>query len=326
MTTKRTPSANFALLRQQAEEHLGATPQKYPAFSSSPDEMQRIIHELAVYQIELEMQQDELLQARVELEESLDSYTQLYDFAPLGYLTLERDGTIRKANLAGSKLLGVNRARLKGDRLGRFIAAESLVAFNTMLERLFSTREHGSCEAMLMRDGASTSSEDPFVSSTVEVLHSHTVRIDAVVSNNGQECQVVLSDISMQKHVERENKALLARLIQARRAESIEEPSGSLLRNFNHQLLDKVIHARIRFAALSYLYAVEQASFVEIKKQIKTTDGNLSVHMRMLEFAEYISCDKDMQDGKPQSMYRLTPKGQDALTSYKECLTIFLFN
>lgn len=64
MTTKRTPSANFALLRQQAEEHLGATPQKYPAFSSSPDEMQRIIHELAVYQIELEMQQDELLQRK----------------------------------------------------------------------------------------------------------------------------------------------------------------------------------------------------------------------------------------------------------------------
>ena len=133
-----------------------------------------------------------------------------------------------------------------------------------------------------------------------------------------------MSDISMQKHVERENKALLARLIQARRAESIEEPSGSLLRNFNHQLLDKVIHARIRFAALSYLYAVEQASFVEIKKQIKTTDGNLSVHMRMLESAEYISCDREIQDRKPQTIYSITPKGHDAFFRYKASLRAFL--
>ena len=90
MTKKRTSSADFALLRQQAEEHLNATPQKNHAFSTSPADMQRIIHELAVYQIELEMQQDELLQARAELEESLDCYTELYDFAPLGYLTLDR--------------------------------------------------------------------------------------------------------------------------------------------------------------------------------------------------------------------------------------------
>jgi len=322
----KAASKNFTEMRKQAEEHLKKGVKHIPKLSASHEEMQRILHELAVYQIELEMQQDELLQARAELEESLDCYTQLYDFAPLGYLTLDREGTIRKANLAGSKLLGVNRSRLKGDRLGRFISVESLAGFNAMLERAFSTREQGFCEAMLQRDGASSSSADPFVSSNVAVLHSHTVRIDATVSNDGQECQVVLSDISMQKQIERENKTLLDRLIQARRAEFIGEPSGSALRNFNHQLLDKVIHARIRFAALSYLYAVEQASFVEIKKQIKTTDGNLSVHLRMLESAEYISCDKDVQDGKQQSNYRLTPKGQDALISYKECLTIFFFN
>jgi len=322
MTKKRVPSADLIGLRQQAEEHFNAIPHKHPAFSSSPDEMQRVIHELAVYQIELEMQQDELLQARAELEESLDCYTELYDFAPLGYLTLDREGTIRKANLAGSKLLGVNRSRLKGQRLARFLALESLPVFNAMLERVFRTREHGSCEAVLQLDGASSS--DPVISSNATVLHSHTVHIDAVVSNDGQQYQVVLSDISMQKQVELDNKALLARLIQTRRAESIDQSSGSALRNFNHQLLDKVIHARIRFAALSYLYAVEQASFVEIKKQIQTTDGNLSIHLRMLESADYISCDKNILEGKPQSIYRITQNGHDALINYKECLTCFL--
>jgi len=321
MTKKRTSSADFALLRHQAEKHLGATPEKHPAFSTSPAEMQRIIHELAVYQIELEMQQDELLKARAELEESLDCYTALYDFAPLGYLTLDREGTIRKANLAGSRLLCVNRSRLKGDRLARFIAEESLTAFNTMLVRVLSTREHGSCEAVLQLDEAAA---DPFLSSNGAVLQSRTVRIDTVVSNDGQECQVVLSDISMQKQIERENNALLARLIQTRKTESLDRPGGSAFRSFNHQLLDKVVHSRIRFAALSYLYTVEQASFVEIKKQIKTTDGNLSVHLRMLESADYLICDKNIQDGKPQSTYRITAKGHDALVSYKQCLTFFL--
>ncbi|MEI6651946.1 MAG: transcriptional regulator [Chlorobiaceae bacterium] len=261
---------------------------------------------------------------RVELEESLDCYTQLYDFEPLGYLTLDREGTILKVNLNGATLLGVNRSRLKGDRLGQFIAEKSLAAFNTMLEQVFSNRERGSCEAVLLRDGSSPSSADPFVSSNINVLQRHTVRIDAVVGNDGQECQVVLSDISMQKQIERENKALLDRLIKARRAESIGEPDGSAVRSFNHLLLDKVIHSKIRSAVLCYLFTVEQASFVEIKKQVKTTDGNLSVHMRMLEFAEYISFDKDVKEHKVQTIYRITQKGRDALISYKENLSAFL--
>ncbi len=140
-----------------------------------------------------------------------------------------------------------------GDRLGRFIAAEDLPVFNAMLERVFSTRDHGSCEVILLSDGT-FSSADPFVSRNTEVLHRRTVRIDATVSNDGQECRAVLSDISMQKQVEREHKALMASLIQARRKESIDRPDASGAHpDFNHQLLDKVIHSRIRFAALSYL-------------------------------------------------------------------------
>lgn len=323
MTKKKTSSADYALLRHQAEEHLKVTQQNNLAFSSSPEEMQRIIHELSVYQIELEMQQDELLQARAELEESLDCYTELYDFAPLGYLTLDREGTILKVNLTGSKLLGINRSGLKGDRFGRFVATEELPIFNALLHKVFNTRDHAFCEVMLQSDEASSSLAD-LLSSNADVLHNRTLRIDAVVSNDGQECQVILLDISMQKQIERENKALLDRLIQARRAESTGEPGGSDFHNYNHQLLDKVIHSRIRFAVLCFLLKVDQASFVEIKKQIITTDGNLSVHTRMLESAGYLSCDKSVKERKPQTIYRITEKGHAALKSYKECLWAFL--
>jgi PAS domain-containing protein len=323
MTRKRTPLADFTILRRQAEAQLNARQKKQIDVSSSPDEMQRIIHELAVYQIELEMQQDELLQTRVELEESLDCYTELYDFAPLGYLTLDREGVIRKVNLSASKLLGIERSRLMGDRLGWFIVPEDLPLYNAMLERVFSTRDHASCEVLLQHD-ATSSSPDPFVSDSKDVLRSRTVRIDAVVSNDGQECRAVVSDISMQKQIERENKALVASLIQARRAKSIGSPNSDDPADFNHQMLDKVIHSRIRLAALSYLYTVEHACFVEIKKQVRTTDGNLSVHMRMLESAEYVSCDKDVQARKPQTVYCITPQGHEAFIRYKESLGTFL--
>jgi len=86
---------------------------------------------------------------------------------------------------------------------------------------------------------------------------------------------------------------------------------------YDHQLLDKVIHARIRFAALAYLYAVNQASFVEIRDQIRATDGNLSVHMRKLESAGYISCDKEFQSRKPQTNYSITSLGREALQQYR---------
>ncbi|MCF8382901.1 MAG: transcriptional regulator [Chlorobium sp.] len=93
--------------------------------------------------------------------------------------------------------------------------------------------------------------------------------------------------------------------------------------NYDHQLLDKVIHARIRFAALAYLHAARQASFVEIRDQIRATDGNLSVHMRKLESAGYISCDKEFQARKPQTIYSITPAGKEAFSNYKNHLGSF---
>jgi PAS domain-containing protein len=67
---------------------------------------------LEVHQIELEMQNEELQEAREAMEALLEKYTDLYDFAPVGYLTLDREGIIREANLAGASLLGIARSAL----------------------------------------------------------------------------------------------------------------------------------------------------------------------------------------------------------------------
>lgn len=91
-------------LRRQAEERLNATGPE-TAHPLTGEEVQRLYHELQVHQIELEMQNAELRQSRNEVEEALEKYTDLYDFAPVGYFTLALDTRIHAVNLAGAGLL-----------------------------------------------------------------------------------------------------------------------------------------------------------------------------------------------------------------------------
>jgi PAS domain S-box-containing protein len=98
-----------------------------------------LLHELQVHQIELEMQNAELHQARDELEVALENYTDLYDFAPSAYFTLDATGTILQANLTGAMLVGIERSCLVGQSFGRLVSAEFRPAFNEFLERVFSS-------------------------------------------------------------------------------------------------------------------------------------------------------------------------------------------
>ncbi len=157
--------------------------------TSSPEEMLRLIHELAVHQMELEMQQQELIQSREELEKSLHRYTNLYDFAPVGYLTLALDGKIMEINLTAAKILDVVRSRLHGKRLQNFIAHKDYRTFTALLDRALSGIEPTFCEVEL-------SVQDN------ETLGRKTVRIEAVTSDDGKEFRTILTDISRQKKME----------------------------------------------------------------------------------------------------------------------------
>src|SRR5271157_1335308 len=99
-------------LRKRAETILSQKPQdlrKVPI-----EDMRRLIHELDVHQIELDMQNEELRRQQVESNESKDRYRSLYDFAPIGYFTFDPDGKIAEVNLTGARLLGLPRSRLIG--------------------------------------------------------------------------------------------------------------------------------------------------------------------------------------------------------------------
>ena len=80
--------------------------------------------------------------------------------------------------------------------------------------------------------------------------------------------------------------------------------------------LDRLIHERLRLGIVSALAVNAQLSFSDLKRLLNTTDGNLSVHARKLEDAQYISCDKSFDGRVPRSDYRLTPSGRRALEKY----------
>ncbi|MBU4262035.1 MAG: PAS domain-containing protein [Proteobacteria bacterium] len=144
-------SAATELRRQAAEEQLRTkTATLHPP--RSEEELQRLVHELEVHQIELEMQNAELLQARDELEVSRNTYAELYDFAPVGYFTFDTHGLIREVNLTGAQLLGRERGLLTNTPLSSFITdADGREIFSSHLGNVLQRQGMQRCEISLTR-------------------------------------------------------------------------------------------------------------------------------------------------------------------------------
>ena len=187
--------------RTLSEEHLKqqnlGTGVSALSTASSPEEMLRLVHELKVHQIELEMQQQELARTGSELEDTLSLYTELYDFAPVGYLTLGRDSKIQLANLTATRLLGVDRSRLQGMWLKTLVVPEDHRVLDALLDNVFTKKETGICEVKLFADAAQ-------LSKASETPSGRIVRINAAISETEDACRVILSDISEQKNAEHE--------------------------------------------------------------------------------------------------------------------------
>ncbi|MGE5847301.1 MAG: winged helix-turn-helix domain-containing protein [Ignavibacteria bacterium] len=89
---------------------------------------------------------------------------------------------------------------------------------------------------------------------------------------------------------------------------------------FDYQHLDDLIHSRIRLAVMALLITVDEADFVFIKEKVNATDGNLSVHLKKLEDAGYITVKKEFINRKPKTMYSLTKTGKKAFEAYLDQL------
>jgi len=106
----------------------------------------KLLHELQVHQVELAMQHEQMEQSRAEVAESLERYIERFDFAPVGYFTLEPDGGIIEGNLAAADLFAVDRAELPGRSIESLVAADSRDTLRALLDRLRKNGPSETCE------------------------------------------------------------------------------------------------------------------------------------------------------------------------------------
>ena len=165
----------------------------------TPEEVQRLLHELQVYQTEMEMQNDKLRRTQEELETFRSKYVDLFDLAPIGYLTLNEDGLIMEANLRAVLLFGLDRNHLVQQSLSRFVIREDQDIYYQHHKHLILAGERQVCELRMTRQDSS----------------QFWVRLEAIAVEHEREdlrYRVAMSDITEYKFQEDE-RDLTARLI-----------------------------------------------------------------------------------------------------------------
>lgn len=150
MSTTKKPGKNAGKddLRQRAADLLSKKKSE-PSAVLSENEMLRLIHELEIYQVELELQKEEILLAKEAQAHLYSRYIDLYDFSPSGYFALNRKGYIIESNLTGAKMLGKERSYLMNSPFSGFLSFESQNAFGPFLERIYRNRQGDTYEFSL---------------------------------------------------------------------------------------------------------------------------------------------------------------------------------
>lgn len=178
------PIAAKGELRHRAEQHLSETaPQR------SDEPQNRLMHELQVHQIELEMQNEVLREARASAEQALERYAELFDFAPVAYFILGDDGCIHQTNVSGERLLGLERSKITGRFFTDFIACAYRSAFDQFLQQVFVDTHAQHCEMVL----------EPAAS-------SRWVTIEAIADKRNRTCLAAMFDVSERKRNEQQLK------------------------------------------------------------------------------------------------------------------------
>ena len=134
MTSRTVRETNQEPFAARAEQRVTEAEAREPP--RAPDQVVELLHELRVHQVELDMQNEELRRAQGALDAVRAQYFARFELAPVGYVTLGASGSIRDINLRGSMMLGLERSKLTGQPLSRFIVAEDQDAYYLHGKRL----------------------------------------------------------------------------------------------------------------------------------------------------------------------------------------------
>jgi diguanylate cyclase (GGDEF)-like protein/PAS domain S-box-containing protein len=205
MKKENPKSGQAADLRRRAEKRLSK--KKAQALQAmSGEDARALVHELQVHQIELEMQNEELRRAQEEIEASRNKYSDLYDFAPVGYFTFDKKGLIREVNLTGARLLGIERRLLISKPFSLFVDANSQDIFHVHRMEVLKQKTPQTCEVILRRKNSS-------------IFYAQLQSIAAKESEgNALNCRTAVTDITERKRVEealRGSQYLIQRIAEA---------------------------------------------------------------------------------------------------------------
>ncbi len=172
------PRPNPSTLRKRAEARLLQAAVTVP---TTDWDKARLLHELQVHQIELELHNEELRHAYGEADALRERYADIYDFAPVAYFTLDPLGVIVDVNLAGAMLLGIKGSQKIRHRFAAFVSPEHLEAFNHFVDEVLHTNQKMGCETVLTANAQRPET---------------TIRIKAVPDESRRECRMVVMETS----------------------------------------------------------------------------------------------------------------------------------
>lgn len=178
-----------ALLRTKAEK-LQRKNKLKTGSKSSETEMLKLVHELEVHQIELELQNEELILAKEKAEVAAEKYTELYDFAPSGYFTLSQKGVIVELNHMASNMIGKERSHCVSSSLVFYISDDTKPVFNRFLENIFISKAKESCDVTI-----SENKNTPLY-----------VTLTGIAADNGNQCFITAVDITDRRLAEAKEK------------------------------------------------------------------------------------------------------------------------
>jgi len=188
MKQPKLPKETYRDLHQRAEELLKSY-KPVSEFDSSTSEILKLIHELEVQKVELVMQNDELIHAKLQSEQLANKYAELYDFAPTGYFTLSKKGIISELNLRAALMLERNRSDVLNTPLSRYIHHRSIPDYLDFLNQVMESKDSLNCDLKME------------VPSGNELF----VRLSSVYSENHKACLTTMMDITRCRKAEEKN-------------------------------------------------------------------------------------------------------------------------
>lgn len=178
---------------------------------TAQDDAARLVHEREIHQIELELQHDELCAVRDELEIALGRNTDLFDFAPVGYVIVAGDDTIREINHVAANLLSIERSGLIGHHLARYIAPDARGTYIAMLATAFAVPERASCELEIENHRGGRTHVELDVAVLVHEESLALIAINDLSERKAKEEALARADASL-RDAERRKDELLAAL------------------------------------------------------------------------------------------------------------------